>query len=121
MKIDIKGKFKNGNINKLYDYLIEIDDLQLFDYMGLEVELDPTVDFADQNMLIRWTDVNEGFNDRMIVRSLEEFQEHFKIIDSKQDKLQQINFINLLSNLHRFKKLHDFKMLKTIQSKNITE
>lgn len=81
MKIEIKGKFKNGVINKLYDYLIDIDDLQLFEYMGVEVELDPTVYFEDQEMLIRWLDVNEGFNDRMIVRSLEEFQENFKIIN----------------------------------------
>jgi hypothetical protein len=80
MKIEIKGEFKNGNINKLYDYLLKIDDLQLFDYMGLKVELDPTVDFANQNMLIRWADVNEGFNDKIIAHSLEEFQENFKII-----------------------------------------
>lgn len=82
MKIDIKGEFKNGSINQLYDYLTDIDDYQLFDFMGLEVELDPTVDFDYQNILIRWTDINEGFNDKIIVKSLSEFQNHFKIIQN---------------------------------------
>ena len=82
MKIDIKGEFKNGSINELYDYLTDIDDYQLFDFMGLKVELDPTVDFDYQNILVRWTDINEGFNDKIIVKSLSEFQIHFKIIQN---------------------------------------
>lgn len=79
MKFDQHGVRKNtGRINSLSDYLTEADDLQKWMYMGLIVEIDPTVDFNDQNVLVRWTDIVEGFNDRLIVNSLSEFNEHFK-------------------------------------------
>ena len=42
--------------------------------MGMKVELDPTVDFTNQNLLVRWLDLDEGFNDKIIVYSLKEFQ-----------------------------------------------
>ena len=40
----------------------------------MKVELDPTVDFNSQNILIRWEDLEEGFNDKIIVYSLKEFK-----------------------------------------------
>ncbi len=82
MKINQHGtKQSIGQINTLVDYLVETNDLQKWDYMGLTVEIDPTVDYNNQNMLIRWLDVNEGFNDRLIVNSLSEFNSHFAKIE----------------------------------------
>ena len=49
--------------------------------MGLKVEIDPTIDFNNQNVLIRWVDVEEGFNDKMIIRSVEEFNANFMSIN----------------------------------------
>lgn len=71
-----------GRINTLADFLEEVDDLQKWDYMGLTVEIDPTVDFNDLNVLVRWLDINEGFNDRIIVNSLNEFNTHFRKIEA---------------------------------------
>jgi hypothetical protein len=82
MKFDYHGKRQTyGRISPLVDYLKNADGLQKWDYMGLIVEIDPTVDFKDQNVLIRWQDVDEGFNDKIIVNSLEEFQFHFSKIE----------------------------------------
>lgn len=82
MKINQHGtKQSIGQINTLVDYLVETNDLQKWDYMGLTVEIDPTVDYNNQNILIRWLDVNEGFNDRLIVNSLREFNSHFAKIE----------------------------------------
>lgn len=81
MKLDTRGtKRSRGSIDTLAKYLENINDLQLWDYMGLTVEIDPTVDYDAQNVLVRWTDIHEGFNDRLIVYSLKEFEEHFTII-----------------------------------------
>lgn len=81
MKFDQRGFRESiGEINALVDYLESADGLQLWNYMGLSVEIDPTVDFNDQNVLVRWTDVNEGFNDRIIVTSLDEFKNIFNEI-----------------------------------------
>ncbi|OIP83254.1 MAG: hypothetical protein AUK44_05535 [Porphyromonadaceae bacterium CG2_30_38_12] len=82
MKITQHGtKQSIGQINTLVDYFEEANDLQKWNYMGLTVEIDPTVDYNNQNMLIRWFDVNEGFNDRLIVNSLSEFNIHFAKIE----------------------------------------
>lgn len=83
MNFDQHGtRQRNGQINALADFLTEADGLQKWDYMGLTVEIDPTVDYIDNNMLVRWTDIFEGFNDKIIVSSLEEFNQHFTKIDS---------------------------------------
>ncbi len=73
---------RNGQINALADFLIEANGLQKWDYMGLTVEIDPTVDYNDNNVLVRWTDIFEGFNDKIIVSSLEKFNKHFTKISS---------------------------------------
>lgn len=75
----------NGQINALADFLTEADSLQKWekDYMGITVEIDPTVDYIDNNVLVRWTDTLEGFNDKIIVSSLEEFNQHFTKINSR--------------------------------------
>lgn len=71
----------NGKINSLADYLEVANDLQNWDYMGLKVEIDPTVDYNNNNVLVRWTDTLEGFNDRIIVKSIDEFNQHFTKIE----------------------------------------
>ena len=83
MKIDQHGtKQDTGQINTLVEYLEQTNDFDKWNYMGLTVEIDPTVNYNNENMLIRWLDVNEGFNDRIIVSSLIEFNKHFKAIES---------------------------------------
>ena len=78
MKFDYHGKYSNeGVIMPLIRLLEKVNSCQLWYYMGLKVEIDPTVDFNNQNVLIRWVDVEEGFNDRMIVCSLDEFNTNF--------------------------------------------
>ncbi len=70
----------NGIITSLVNLLKETNNSQLWKYMGLKVEIDPTVDFNEQNVLIRWLDVEEGFNDRIIVHNIKEFYTNFTAI-----------------------------------------
>jgi len=55
--------------------------MQLWEYMGLKVEIDPTIDFNSENILVRWLDIEEGFNDKIIVNSLNEFNAIFKPVN----------------------------------------
>lgn len=78
MKIDVKGERTNaGKINELVDYLEDRNTIEIYNYCGMKVEIDPTVDYKDQNLLVRWTDIEEGFNDKIILNSLEEFTSLF--------------------------------------------
>lgn len=78
MKFDQHGIRQSiGKINTLADFFLEAEDLRKWDYKGLTVEIDPTVDFNNNNVLIRWTDINEGFNDKVIVYSKNEFEKLF--------------------------------------------
>ncbi|WP_396156681.1 hypothetical protein [Flavobacterium macrobrachii] len=81
MNFDSKGlPQKNTKITNLINYIIGVKDNQLWEYMGLKVEIDPTVDYSDENILVRWTDIEEGFNDKILVNSLKEFNQNFKPI-----------------------------------------
>lgn len=81
MNFDSKGlSQKNSKITNLINYIIGVKDNQLWEYMGLKVEIDPTVDYSDENILVRWTDIEEGFNDKILVNSLKEFNQNFKPI-----------------------------------------
>jgi len=83
MKIDQYGiRQINGKINALVDYLEAANGSQKWNYMGLTVEIDPTVDYNNQNALIRWVDLSEGFNDKIIVNSFKEFVCHFSKIEA---------------------------------------
>ena len=83
MQLEIKNKrTEGGTIDPLYNYLLPLDDSCTFTYMGLTVEIDPSVDFQNQNILVRWTDVEEGFNDKTIYYSLEDFRKDFQLIDN---------------------------------------
>lgn len=82
MKLDHKGiERSNTKIETLISLLKNIADQQLWEYMGLKVEIDPTIDYEDENILVRWLDVEEGFNDKIIVNSLHEFNNFFKPIN----------------------------------------
>lgn len=82
MKIDSHGtKQTNGEINPLITFLEKAEDNQKWNFMGLTVEIDPTADHHFQNVLIRWTDILEGFNDRVIVKDLKEFNFNFTKIN----------------------------------------
>jgi len=76
MKVEYKyNQIPTGKIQKLVEFLE--NSPYLWKYMGMVVELDPTVDFNSQNVLIRWIDIEEGFNDKIIVNSLIEFKKLF--------------------------------------------
>lgn len=83
MKFDYKGKeTSESRIVDFINYLKETDASSLWNYMGLTVEIDPTVDYGSENVLIRWTDINEGFNDKIIYYNLAEFKKDFQIINA---------------------------------------
>lgn len=78
MKLDFKGTERNTTkIQTLID-LLQSNNTKLWEYMGLNVEIDPTIDYDSENTLVRWLDIDEGFNDKIIVYSLYEFQNLFK-------------------------------------------
>ncbi len=77
-------EIKNPNhtplkMKPLFEYLQSISDKSLWRYMGMRVALDPTLDFKGDDALIRWTDVEEGYNDKLIVSSLPDFQRFFSL------------------------------------------
>jgi hypothetical protein len=83
MKFDIKGIEKSkSKISDFVGYLKSADENSLWMYRGLKVEIDPTVDYGDENVLIRWTDVEEGFNDKIIFHNLEEFKKEFTLLNA---------------------------------------
>jgi hypothetical protein len=81
MKVEIKNpNSKALKIVSLFDYLSPLSDNSKWNYNGLIVNIDPTFDFKGDNVLIRWADINEGFNDKLIVNSLQEFKSIFLFI-----------------------------------------
>ncbi len=79
MNFDYKGTQRNKtNIDSLIALFENTNSLQKWIYMGLEVEIDPTIDYNNEDALIRWTSIDEDFNDKIIVSSLLEFQSLFK-------------------------------------------
>lgn len=82
MIVEYKGsKIESTKIQELINLLNGVTDSQLWNYMGLKVEIDPTVDYNNENVLVRWFDIKEGFNDKIIVNSLREFNSHFNPIN----------------------------------------
>ena len=81
MKFDYKGTQRvQTKIESLIALFENTNSFQKWIYMGLEVEIDPTIDYNNENALIRWTSIEEGFNDKIIVSSLLEFQSLFKLV-----------------------------------------
>lgn len=82
MKVEIKNSNQNPTIIKpLFDYFQSLREISYWEYNGLKVELDPTFDFKNNDALIRWTDILEGFNDKLVVNSLAEFNKKFKLLN----------------------------------------
>jgi hypothetical protein len=82
MKLDFKGSERtNTKIQGLIDILESAKDMQLWEHVGLKVEIDPTIDYNSENILVRWLDIVEGFNDKIIVNSLNEFNVFFKPVN----------------------------------------
>lgn len=78
MKIDYKGiKNSKSTIQTLLDLLNKSNNLQLWKCMGM-MEIYPTIDYTHENVLVRWLDIKEGFNDKIIVNSLKEFNTYPK-------------------------------------------
>jgi hypothetical protein len=83
MKIEIKNEnYKPKNIKPLIEYFQSLIQLPIFEFKGLMVEVDPTIDCKANDALIRWTDINEGFNDKLIINSLAEFKTYFKLVNA---------------------------------------
>ena len=83
MKFDCKGtQTNNCLLNDFVAILKSIKDNSLWDFKGLQVEIDPTIDYSDNNVLIRWKDINEGFNDKIIYYNLAEFKKDFQLINA---------------------------------------
>lgn len=82
MKFDFKGiETKNNTITNFVHLLKIVNDDKLWSHYGLKVEIDPTIDYSSNNVLIRWLDIEEGFNDKAIYHSLEEFLKDFKLLN----------------------------------------
>ncbi len=80
MTFDIRGtKIESDNqvFNNFVDFIKE-QDFAGWEYLGMNVELDPTVCYSDESILIRWCDLDEGFNDKILLNTIEEFKKNFK-------------------------------------------
>ncbi|HOR40232.1 MAG TPA: hypothetical protein PLK02_04530 [Paludibacteraceae bacterium] len=83
MQVDIKNPtYIPNKIKSLYEYLVSVEESLTWYYYGLCVEIDPIFDFNGDDALIRWVDINEGFNDKLIVHSLEQFKDNFKLTNA---------------------------------------
>lgn len=83
MKFDFKGtKTKDFFLDDFLQELILFRDNSLWNYKGLRVEIDPTIDYSENNVLIRWKDIDEGFNDKIIYYNLAEFKKDFQLINA---------------------------------------
>lgn len=79
MTFDFKGNpNKTTKIDNLITLLKSVDTNQIWVYEGLDVTIDQTVDHSNENVLIRWLDMDEGFNDKIIIYSLTQFEKLFK-------------------------------------------
>ena len=79
MTFDVRGK-KTESSNPIFKEFVDFIKTQDFNgwqYMGMDVELDPTVCFADESVLVRWTAFENGFNDRLILKTKEQFLQNF--------------------------------------------
>lgn len=79
MTFDVRGK-KTESSNPIFKEFVDFIKTQDFNgwqYMGMDVELDPTVCFADESVLVRWTDFENDFNDRLILKTKEQFLQNF--------------------------------------------
>ena len=83
MKFDFKGAKKSeSKISDFIHYLEIVKDNAVWNYKGLKVKIDPTVDCSCNNVLVRWKDIEEDFNDRIIYYNLEAFKKDFHLLNA---------------------------------------
>lgn len=83
MKVELKNSnHKPNEIKSLIVYFQSLNQMPVWEFKGLIVELDPTIDCKANDALIRWTDINEGFNEKLIINSLTEFKSYFKLVNA---------------------------------------
>lgn len=83
MNVEIKNQnYTPIEVVELFNFLENIEEGTLWDYHGLSVEIDPIFDFKGDNVLVRWVDVIEGFNDKIIVSSIDEFNQNFQLFNN---------------------------------------
>lgn len=83
MTIQYKGVRENSSIlNEFENYLELLPNNIRFEYLGMEVEIVPYLSFTSKDVLIFWQELEEGFNDKIIFNTLEEFLNEFKIIEN---------------------------------------
>lgn len=83
MKFDFKGsRTEENKIAEFIEFLTLLNDKNRWIHNGLIVEIDPTVDYRNNNILIRWKDIFEGFNDRLIYTNLVDFKKDFKLVNA---------------------------------------
>ena len=78
MTFDYFGERKNSfPFNDFVDFISQQSHVG-WEFSGMEVELDPTVDFKNETIKVRWLDLNEGFNDMVILKDKNEFLTTFR-------------------------------------------
>lgn len=83
MIYDFKGiKTKKFLLNNFLVFLSSVKDNCYWEYYGMKVEINPTIDFENNNILIRWYNVDEGFNDKIIYYNLADFKKEFTLINA---------------------------------------
>lgn len=81
MTFDFFGERKEGSqFNEFVDFISQQEPTG-WEFAGMEVELDPTVDFNNENIKIRWIDLDEGFNDKFILNDKKEFLNLFRKLE----------------------------------------
>ena len=83
MEFDFKGiKSSENRISDFIQYLEKVKDNAVWNYKGLKVKIDPTVDYNCNNVLVRWKDIDEDFNDRIIYYNLVAFKKEFRLLNA---------------------------------------
>ena len=82
MNYDFKGIRNTNLIDDFLQFLTSANENNLWLHFGMIVEIDPTIDFTNNNVLIRWREKVEGFNDKIIYYNLAEFKNDFQLINA---------------------------------------
>ena len=80
MTFDSFGKINRNSPFDDFVTFIENESHDGWEYYGMKVELDPTVDFKNETIKVRWQDLDEGFNDKLILKNKKEFLDTFSKI-----------------------------------------
>lgn len=77
MTFDFFGtKKESSSFNDFVNFIIS-QPHDGWEYFGMNVELNPTVDFINENIKIRWYTLDGDFNDKVILSSIKDFNNNF--------------------------------------------